>query len=217
MSPALQPRSPQPPEDAFPTRQSLLSRLKNWEDEHSWREFFDLYWRLIYSVAVKSGLTDAEAQDVVQETVLSVAKKMKEFRYDPLQGSFKGWLLQLTGWRIANQFRNRQHAAAGRATAGEPDETGTSGQLPDPHGLERLEQLWNQEWEEHLLAAAMDRVKRHVNPAHFQMFDLAVVQRRPLSEITHFLGVSAGRIYLAKHRVARQVQKEVRRLQERGI
>ena len=60
--------------DLNPTRYSLLSRLQNWDDQDSWRDFFDTYWRLIYSVAIKSGLTENEAQEVVQETVIAVAR-----------------------------------------------------------------------------------------------------------------------------------------------
>src|SRR5688572_15927585 len=86
--------------DSLPTRRSLLSRLRNMGDDDSWRAFFDAYWRLIYNVARKSGLSDEDAQDVVQETVISVAKKMPEFRYDPAKGSFKSWLLIITHRRI---------------------------------------------------------------------------------------------------------------------
>jgi len=70
----------------LPTRRSLLSRIRDWDDQESWRRFFDTYWRLIYNTAVKAGLSDAEAQDVVQETILTVAKKIKEFHYDPTVG-----------------------------------------------------------------------------------------------------------------------------------
>ena len=58
------------------TRRSLVNRLANWDDQRRWQEFFDTYWKLIYSAARKSGLTDAEAQEVVQETVITVAKKI---------------------------------------------------------------------------------------------------------------------------------------------
>src|SRR5262252_3704320 len=71
------------PTDLIPTRESLLSRLKNWEDRESWQDFFDIYWKLIYSMARKAELTDAEAQDIVQETVISVARKIEGFKYDP--------------------------------------------------------------------------------------------------------------------------------------
>ena len=65
------------------TRRSLVDRLANWDDQRHWQEFFDTYWKLIYSTARKSGLTDEEAQDVVQETIITVAKKIDKLRYDP--------------------------------------------------------------------------------------------------------------------------------------
>jgi DNA-directed RNA polymerase specialized sigma24 family protein len=70
-------------DELIPTRQTLLSRLKDWQDQASWREFFDTYWRLLYGVALKAGLTEAEAQDVVQETMLAAARNMPGFTYGP--------------------------------------------------------------------------------------------------------------------------------------
>jgi len=51
-------------DEFIPTRRSLLSRLKNWKDQASWQEFFDTYAKLIHSVAIKAGLSDAEAQEM---------------------------------------------------------------------------------------------------------------------------------------------------------
>src|ERR1041385_6847988 len=94
-------------EGMIPTRYSLLSRLQNWDDQESWKDFFDTYWRLIYSAAVNSGLSEAEAQDVVQETVICVARDIQKFKRDRAKGSFKGWLRNLTRWRIKDQLRKR--------------------------------------------------------------------------------------------------------------
>jgi RNA polymerase sigma-70 factor (ECF subfamily) len=76
--------------------------------EANWKTFFDSYWKLIYGVAIKAGLDDAEAQKVVQETIIAVAKQMEGFKYDPKIGSFKGWLLHTTRWRIADKMRKRR-------------------------------------------------------------------------------------------------------------
>ena len=73
----------------IPTRYSLLSRLQDWDDQESWKDFFDTYWRLIYSFALKAGLTDAEAQDVVQETVMCVARDIDKFKRDRQLGRSK--------------------------------------------------------------------------------------------------------------------------------
>src|SRR5207302_439337 len=94
-------------EESMITRASLLERLKDVEDQVSWQRFFDLYSRLIQRVAFKAGLSDAEAQEVLQETVISVARHISGFRYDPKVCSFRTWMLRLTRWRIINQIGKR--------------------------------------------------------------------------------------------------------------
>src|SRR5262245_34192889 len=93
----------------LPTRQSLLSRLRDWQDQAGWREFFDTYWRLIYNVARRSGLADAEAQDVVQNTFMYLTRRMPNFHYNRARGSFKSWLRVVTRSRI-QVFRRTQKA-----------------------------------------------------------------------------------------------------------
>src|SRR5262245_9772839 len=123
--------------DPIPTRHSLLNRLKDLGDRESWQEFFDTYWQLIYKVALKAGLNDAEAQDVVQETLIALTKTISEFKADPARGSFSAWLMRLTRWRIADQFRKRQGASnvAGPKLGLSLDNTGLAShmeQFPDP-------------------------------------------------------------------------------------
>ena len=71
------PTEPARREEHLPTRGSLLDRLRDWEDQAGWRDFFDTYWKFIYGAAVRSGLSDHEAEEVVQETVVSVAKRCR--------------------------------------------------------------------------------------------------------------------------------------------
>ena len=72
----------------LPTRSSLLSRLKQWDDSEGWREFFDTYGRVIHGLAIKAGLRRSEAEEVVQETMVAVAKQMPSFCYDRDKGTF---------------------------------------------------------------------------------------------------------------------------------
>src|SRR2546422_1230950 len=140
--------------ELIPTRQSLLSRLKDWNDQESWKVFFDTYWKLIYNAAVRTGLTEAEAQDVVQETVISVWKNMPTFEYDAQKGSFKTWLLRMTRWRIANQLRKRQPGIERQEHQPHTStRTATVERVADPASL-RLEAAWDEEWERNLMEAA---------------------------------------------------------------
>src|SRR2546422_2693643 len=196
-------------DEFIPTRLSLLSRLQNWDDQASWRDFFDTYWRLIYRAALKSGLTDAEAQDVVQETVITVAKKLQEKKYDPAGGPFKGWLLNTTRWRIADQKRGRQRDR--QPSFAKVDDAALE-EIPDESGF-NLESIWDEEWHKNLLDEAMEKVKRQVNPKQFQMFDLYVFEKWPVLKVARTLGVNVGLVYLAKHRISALLKKEIKNLE----
>src|SRR5688572_29508199 len=117
----------------LPTRQSLLSRLRDWQDHDGWREFFDTYWRLIYRVARQAGFDDATAQDVVQNTFIYLSRRMPKFRYDPARGSFKGWLQRVTRSRILS-FRRRAECKEPPLPEAhlEDDEANLWESIPDP-------------------------------------------------------------------------------------
>src|SRR6267378_3548549 len=124
-------------DEIIPTRRSLLSRLKRLDDDDTWKIFFDTYWRLIYHTAIKAGLTDAEAQDVVQETIMAVFKSMPRFEYRSQHASFKSWLLRLTSWRIGDQLRKREpRFPSGRYESPTSTKTGTVETIPDPASLD---------------------------------------------------------------------------------
>jgi len=93
------------------TRPSLLNRLKTGNDTESWQEFYRVYGKLVRDFAIQAGLTDTEADEVVQETAIGIARHLPEYRYDPKVCRFKTWLLNLTSWRIKDQLKKRQRAA----------------------------------------------------------------------------------------------------------
>jgi RNA polymerase sigma factor (sigma-70 family) len=200
--------------DPAATRSSLVNRLRNWTDHGGWQDFFDTYWKLIYSVALKAGLSDAEARDVVQETVVAVAKQMRAGGYDRTKSSFKNWLCLITRRRIVDHFRKRTDPTL-RAEPRSGDKasgTDTLARVPDPASLE-LDSVWEEEWQKNLLDAAIERVKQQVAPRQFQIFDLSVLRELPMADVTTLLKVNAAQVYLARHRVGALIKKEAKRLE----
>ena len=197
------------------TRRSLVERLADWGDQLRWQEFFDTYSKLIYSAARKSGLTDAESQEVVQETVITVAKSIDKLKYDPAIGSFKGWLLQITRWRIADQFRKREPGNARRAPLSDDRATATIERVPDSRSVD-LDAVWETQWKENLFAAAIARVKKQIEPKQFQIFDCYVRKEWPAQKVAARLGVNIGQVYLTRHRVGALLKKEIKALEKRG-
>jgi RNA polymerase sigma factor (sigma-70 family) len=192
------------------TRTTLIKRLQNWQDQTSWQVFFDIYWKLIFNFAVKSGLTATEAEDVVQETMFTVAKHMPSFKYDRNIGSFKSWLLSVARWRIADQFRKRDPVCRSTSIS---DADIKLANLPDAANLEP-DAIWEVEWQEALIEAATTKVKRSVNPQHYQIFNLCMKKAWNPSKIAKAFGISVDQVYLRKHRVTEAIKEEVERLRK---
>jgi RNA polymerase sigma-70 factor (ECF subfamily) len=202
------------PGEIIPTRESLLSRLKDWEDDDSWREFFGIYRKLLFSFAIKAGLSEQESEEVVQETIISVAKTIKEFQYDPQRCSFKSWLRHLAQKRIADSFRRRARQPQLKESArADTPQTPAIERIPDP-AAHNLDELWEEEWQKELLEAAITRVKAEVSGEQYQMFDFYVLKKMPVGKVAAALGTNAGQVYLAKHRISRLIKKEVGRLEK---
>ena len=159
--------------------------------------------------------------------MLAAAKKMPGFTYDPAKDSLKGWLLAVTRWKVGDQFRKRNKArlanpastpssplaraqSAGCHTADDAPRTATIDRVPDPH---QVDALWDAEWRENLVRAALDRVKARVNPAHYERYHLHVVQGLSASETARALDTNAAAVHLATHRVGKLVKAELKRLQ----
>lgn len=198
-------------DDLIPTRKTLLSRLKDLGDEASWREFFDIYWRLIYNVARKSGFNDAAAQDIVSETFVTLSRHMPNFHYKPEVGSFKSWLLQVTRTRMIDALR-RRHSRQGDGYI--PREEALSTSLLEAQSSDAgLEAVWDEEWRAHLLKVATERVKQRADARQFQMFYLHVVQNVPALQVARRLGAKLPEVYFAKYKISAQLKKELKRLE----
>ena len=213
-------RNPETAGASIATRASLLERLRDVDDQTSWQRFFDTYGPLIRRVALKAGLTETEAEDVVQETVISVAKHLPGFRYDAKVCSFKTWMLRMTRWRIIDQLRKRLPSEQ-IEISGDDDATATGaldrltgGRAPE------LEAVWDEEWEKIALAAAIERLKQRASPEQFQMFDpLYVLRQMPVTEVARLLGTNVARVYLVKHRLAKLLREALGEFEdaERGL
>ena len=165
---------PGPEPNPSQTRASLVEGLQT-GDEDRWQQFYRLYGPMIRGFALKAGLTETEADEVMQETCIGLAKNVGEFHYDPAKCRFKTWLLNLASWRVKNQFTKRQrwdervHARVNPAN--DPDGTATIERDPDPNA-QNLDMLWDAEWRGSLLKTALEKVRAKFSATQFQVFDL---------------------------------------------
>ncbi len=202
--------------DEQATRQSLIEKLQGSGSKDGWEEFYEAYAEMIFKLAVQKGLSPTEADDVVQETIISVYKQMPQFTYNPQQGSFKGWLYNLVQWRITDQFRKRTPESPARREnyhAPVPGRTATVERVADPNGNE-LEAEWDAQFQQTTVDKALLRLRRKVKTKHYQIFDLVFVQGRPIREVAASFGISAANVYLIRHRLGALLKREVKSVRD---
>ncbi len=196
------------------TSETLLRRVRDWSDERSWRQFFDTYAGLIYSVARKAGLPPAEADDIVQTTMIGIAERIRNFRYQRDKGSFRGWVCMQAKSKIRDHLRRRRREGEifrpQRPTETEPY-TAIVERFPDYRNDPLV--LLDRDSREELVEIALTRVRAMVKPKHYQIFDLAMIKQWPLQRISRTLGVNPSQVYLIKSRIALVLKRETRRVQ----
>tara|TARA_B100000674_G_C37711286_1_gene855296 strand:+ start:120 stop:752 length:633 start_codon:yes stop_codon:yes gene_type:complete len=193
------------------TRSSLIQRLKATINGESWEEFFHTYWELIYNVARRTGLSEADAQDIVQETILKVHNSLDRFEYNRKRGTFKGWLRTVTRSRLNDFFKKQQR----RPALNQPLEEAADElqNLEDPEGPE-IEKIWDEEWNRNLIQAALSRTKKLSSPKQFQIFKCHYIDEWTVRETCRTLGVNAAQVYMAKQRIGKIFREAVETLQE---
>jgi RNA polymerase sigma-70 factor (ECF subfamily) len=195
------------------TRSSLIGKLGDTNAEE-WDDFFRLYRGLIYNFARKAGLSDADSQEIVQETVLKFYKNKDKFKYDRNKGSFRGWLRLVTRRCISDHFRKwkpkpREGSDGNHAV----DLLADMDELEDPKG-HQLEALWDQEWINHMTDQALEQLKQQVSAQHFQVFHCIRFQDWKPSEVADTLGLKRSNVDQIKGRVERKFAAIVSAMQD---
>ena len=205
------------PTHSAATRASLLFRLRDWRDHRSWTEFYQLYQKLVHGIALRSGLTASEAEEVTQDVFKRVAEKIAEFESHPARGSFRAWLMNLTRWRVTDKFRERQRAARFQSPAkaeAETSQTSTLERVPDLTQQIASDELWEEEWEKRVLDAAFARLRDRVDARHFQIFELHVCQGKSVPEIARQLDTHRAAIYVIHFRLKKLLAEEVQHVKD---
>jgi RNA polymerase sigma-70 factor (ECF subfamily) len=190
------------------TRVTLLTRLRDGSDADAWREFIRLYGPVVYGFARNRGLQDADAADLMQEVMRSIARNAGKMEYDPKRGTFRGWLYTVTRNKIYNFLngqKNRPRASGDSGAQERLDAVPDRADTPDAD--------WDREYQRRLSAKAMERVRHEFHKATWEAFWGTAVEGRPAGEVGVGLKMSPGAVYVAKSRVLARLREEVKRIE----
>jgi RNA polymerase sigma-70 factor (ECF subfamily) len=184
----------------------LEKRRRDPTDQAAWSRFVTVYGPKIYGWCRTWGLQEADAQDVTQNVLVKLAKRMRTFAYDPAQ-SFRGWLKTLThhAWSDFWSGRRQVEAAGGASGSAALEAVAAREDL-----VARLEEAFDGE----LLEQAMLRVRLRVAGSTWEAFRLTALEGLPGAAAAERLKTKVANVYVAKSEVQKMLREEVRRLEQ---
>jgi RNA polymerase sigma factor (sigma-70 family) len=193
--------------DTLLTRPSLLLRLRDPRDGKAWQQFVELYASLVYRFVRRRGLQDADAADLTQDVLQAIALVIGQWRYDPIRGTFRGWLYTVT----RNQLTRFLHRRQRRLTVGECNAEPELDEQASPES--DAEAAWEQEYREQLFRMAADLVRPRFSPTTWQAFWRTANDGASAADVAVDLGLSVGAVYIAKSRVMGRLTEQIQQLQ----
>ena len=185
------------------TRASLIIRLGNPADDLAWAEFLQIYEPILFRLASRWGLQEADAREVVQETLLGVSKSIDGFSTDNHGASFRRWLATITRNKLADHLAKRSKQEHG---SGDSDVyRWLNQQAADDSSASVWD--WNQRRE--VFAWAAQKVRQQVNEQTWQAFHRTSVVGEDVKAVAKDLGMREGMIYVARSRVMTRLRKAV--------
>jgi RNA polymerase sigma-70 factor (ECF subfamily) len=188
----------------------LLVRIRDLENGDAWKEFVEIYTPLIYGYCRKHGLQEADAADVAQEVMRVAAQAMPEFEYDAQRGKFRGWLFEITRYRLL-KFFDRQRRMPQAAT--ETTLQRFSDQEPGPDEQAR----WEQDYRQRLFDWAAEKARPEFQRATWDAFWRTAVESVSVKETAGELGISIGAVYIARSRVMARLRELIENLGEYAV
>ncbi len=187
---------------ATTTDEGLLNLVKDWRQDEGWREFYRKYAPAIKAHAQRSGLTQEQAEDVVQATMLKVARYLPKFEYDRTVCRFRTWLNQIVNQRILAIWHEQRRAKLPETAWAYLKEyvAGAVNPTADP--------VTQAEMEQRMLEVCLSRARVGVKPRHWQVFEANALLGLTASDVARRHKTTVANVWVVRHRLLRRLRTE---------
>jgi len=184
------------------TRTSLLLRVRSPANQEAWTEFVEIYAPVIHRLAVRRGLQPADADDLVQQVMISISRAIEKRPHDRERAKFRTWLNRVAENAILNALtRGKPDVGSGRTDF---IELLTQHSAPPEDSA-----LLRRECQEQVFRWAADRIRLEFNEETWEAFWATAVDGQACEQVAVRLEKNVGSIYAARSRVMRRLKEKV--------
>lgn len=185
------------------TSASLLDRVRDRGDAASWQVLVEIYTPMIRGWLKRHSGLDQDADDVIQDVLAVVVRRIPEFHREPRVGAFRAWLRAITinCLRETWKARQRRHGVAANPRVAE-----ILDQLEDPNS--GLSHVWNQEHDQHVTQRLLEIIRSEFTQKTWLAFQRFALQGEPAEVVAADLGLTPNAVFIAKSRVLTALRRE---------
>lgn len=187
------------------TRSSVLRAVANTGNEAAWQRLFDLYAGFIFSIARSKGLSNEDADDIVQIVFADLARNLPTFQYDRAKGKFRSYLTGLVHWRVLDRLKAGRRDADLKANFLEEVQASVSA---DEDGFAE------REWQAAALEEALRRIKPDVRTDHYAAFVASAVEGQDTETVMRLYGLSRDNLYQIRKRLTEKLRATIAKVIE---
>lgn len=184
------------------TSVSLLDRVRVRGDEASWQTLIEIYTPLIRGWLRQHAGLEADAEDVIQDVLAVVVRRIPEFHREPRTGAFRAWLRTIT----INCFRDAWKKRRRVKPAADSRVEELLQQLADPaSGLSRI---WDEEHDRHVTQRLLQIIRGEFTEKTWLAFQRFALAEEPAETVANDLGMTVNAVFIAKSRVLTALRRE---------
>jgi RNA polymerase sigma-70 factor (ECF subfamily) len=160
-----------------------------------WQRLDAVYMPMIKSWLARQGVRGPDADDLVQDVIVVVLRKLRDFRRERT-GSFRSWLRHITVNCIREHRRRCRREVRG---TGSDEMLEMLQQLENPSS--ELTRTWNEEHRRFVLQFALAQAKASFSGQTWEAFERTAVNGEDPGSVARVLCMTVNAVYIAKSRV----------------
>lgn len=197
------------------TSSTFLDQMSNSPNKELWDQFYAFYAPVIHGFCARKCVPVDQCDDICQQVMIKLAKKLSDFKYDRSKGRFRGYIICIT----MNVIKDEQRKYAKQQEMLKSDDMDLMLESIAPEGPSSIVgDIDDDEWRMSILRAAAERVRNSSKATEqgWRIFESYVLEEQDAEDVAQSESVKVNTVYQTKKRMIERITEEARKILAAG-